>query len=76
MNKKILLMFVFLLALPVVNAFCYQESANVSTACGGLDTGLYDDTTGIIYGKGGCAHGFVLMMEIGVLMLQVVLRCF
>jgi len=33
MNKKILLMFVFLLALPVVNAFCYQESANVSTAC-------------------------------------------
>ena len=34
----------FLLVLVFVNAFtrwCYQESANVSTACGGLDTGSY-----------------------------------
>lgn len=25
----------------LANTFCYQESANVSTACGGLDSGVY-----------------------------------
>jgi hypothetical protein len=29
-----------------VNAYCYQETANVSTACGGLDTGTYAWSTG------------------------------
>lgn len=33
----------FLLFLPLANALvpCYQETANVSTSCGGLDTGTY-----------------------------------
>lgn len=45
LRKTILLgIVVFLLALVLSNAFpewCYQESANVSTACGGLNTGNY-----------------------------------
>jgi len=60
LNKKILLIFLFLLALPIVSAidWCYQETANVSTACGGLDTGSYNDTTGPNFWEGGCGYGF------------------
>jgi len=36
------------------NAFCYQETANVSTACGGLNTGNYVRT---LNGNGGMYDG-------------------
>jgi hypothetical protein len=42
MMKKLLILGMFLFMVGVVNAdWCYQETANVSTACGGLDTGSY-----------------------------------
>ena len=49
MSRNINLLFVFVLFYVIVNSQnvfattypCYQESANVSTACGGLDTGSY-----------------------------------
>jgi hypothetical protein len=42
MLKKILFWIVFLVMITSAFAsWCYQESANVSTACGGLNTGIY-----------------------------------
>jgi hypothetical protein len=45
--KYLLLVLCFLVVLPIaysgsINISCYQETANVSTACGGLSTGKYE----------------------------------
>lgn len=49
----ILGMFSFLLvlfSLPTINAtWCYQETANVSTACGGIDSGSYSIEPNYVY---------------------------
>ena len=46
---KKLLILLLILSLGFSDA-CYQETANVSTACGGLSTGSYsDNTTSIFY---------------------------
>ncbi len=42
--KKILYGLLLILCLSLVSASCYQETANVSTACGGLNTGTYSFT--------------------------------
>jgi hypothetical protein len=47
MKKQLLISFFlfFFLVITSVNAeWCYQESANVSTSCGGLNTGVYSTT--------------------------------
>lgn len=59
MNKKgffWILFFIFIV--PLVSAdYCYQETANVSTSCGGLSSGLYDSFISGTYsftGSGSC----------------------
>ena len=42
MNKLFILLIFIFISLNFVSAYnCYQEFANVSTSCGGLNTGLY-----------------------------------
>jgi hypothetical protein len=48
-----LLIFILAVILLVTNVsasitWCYQETANVSTSCGGLDTGYYYDSTSVL----------------------------
>jgi len=41
-----------ILVLPLISAeFCYQETADITTSCGGLDTGSYSINTGGVSGE-------------------------